>query len=878
MKLQNLTVIFIIIILPIILLVSFYISTGLKTINYQIKYDTALLTATHDAIYAFEINTAKDKYSDNAEAKREILKSSVKMFEKSLCNGCNISDYNKSEIEKYVPALVFGMYDGFYMYAPSYVASTGKYEHNLKNYVYYSEKFDDGTVITYTLDNYVIVLHKGQEIREGYLINLEALEITEDTVIYNGVKIENKADAHNYYKEAEAFTKWFLSTNVNMQNKKLNGEKASYLDIGQGNDPEDIDSLFEQHKRAVIKEKIESVLNSSITVYSDKTVGYTYKMPKLSVEDWEKVYNNISMISFFQGKDIGFTKYNGYCVLNSTNSNEFVSPNLMYFIHNGEYHDIRCSTLKSLDDNQYIEGHKIGDFQKQFINDDMENKSYYYKYSDLACYKCINGQLDSSKSIREYINDAETVNSIKTSYWTSLAIERYNTTKVTNVSELRAVNRLNIEIQWDDSYNNIPNYNGFRPDSIAIGLFKNDDVEKFMDVEISEEKNRKDANTWYIEVEGLKAYENNAEVVYKIYDSTISVSGYESISVEENEETNTFTITCTDEPEILDKTIIIKWEDDNNNLKRTRNDVEVRLTSVEGIVVDCIVESEATDNWEKEISVRGYKDGELLNWKAELINYPNTYRIIRSETNSEPYTFILRCNHNWASNGICTYCGKNCKHSWSSNSNTHKCNICNRQEEHNYRIEGNEHVCVCGISHIINWSHDGDTHWCNNHENSSEPHDNSDGICVCGYCEHKYRDDGNKHVCIFCGDSHERYSWADEKEHKCSEKCNLIGIHTWLNGQCTVCGNTHLHDLEFVRTEEVCEKCEECGYIKTTHNYNEKWICMNCNYCKHIGIRYEPTNDHCNIYCTECRAFIGTRAHVYSGGRVSECIYCHNVE
>ena len=75
MKLSHLTVIFIIIVIPVILLVSLYISTGLKTIKYQSLYDTGLLTATHDALYAFEINTINSTYSDNAETKRNILKS-----------------------------------------------------------------------------------------------------------------------------------------------------------------------------------------------------------------------------------------------------------------------------------------------------------------------------------------------------------------------------------------------------------------------------------------------------------------------------------------------------------------------------------------------------------------------------------------------------------------------------------------------------------------------------------------------------------------------------------------------------------------------------------------------------------------------------------
>lgn len=161
MNLQNLTVIFIIIIIPVVLLVSLYISTGLKTIKYQFLYDSGLLTATHSAISAFELNTTNDTYSDNAETKRNILNSSVKMFEKSLANTCGISAYNVNEIEEYIPAIVFGMYDGFYMYAPSAVYNEKKgkneYKHSLKNYVYYSETLDDGTVIIYSLDNYITV-------------------------------------------------------------------------------------------------------------------------------------------------------------------------------------------------------------------------------------------------------------------------------------------------------------------------------------------------------------------------------------------------------------------------------------------------------------------------------------------------------------------------------------------------------------------------------------------------------------------------------------------------------------------------------------------------------------------------------------------------
>ena len=447
MKLQNLTVIFIIIIIPIILLVSLYITTGLKTLKYQSLYDTGLLTATHDAIFAFEQNTSNNEYSNNPEIKRDILKSSIKMFEKSLANTCGISSYNVEEIEEYIPAIVFGMYDGFYMYAPSKeLVDDNKYEykHNLKNYVYYSETLDDGTVIRYSLDNYVVVTgifkdENGNDVYQtkgGYL----AVGSSNDGKTYQGVTIveetglgEHSKDGINYYKESHEFTNWFLNT------AKI-GEKADYLKIGEEvngyvNDPEDDNSAFVQHKRSIMKSKIEGVLNSSITAYSNRIWDKVYKMPKLSEEDWQKIYSNISMITFFQGKNIGLTKYNGYCVLNSTNSREYVNPNLMYFIEDDYYHDIRCTQLST-----QASGYRIGKYEKIKVEQIDENGvtkvddngnvlyKYVYEHNKLACYDCINGPLQNNVSLYDYVRTTAT-DTIKTSYFTSLGRERYNGSK-----------------------------------------------------------------------------------------------------------------------------------------------------------------------------------------------------------------------------------------------------------------------------------------------------------------------------------------------------------------------------------------------------------------------------------------------------------------
>lgn len=454
MKLQTLTIIFIIIILPVVLVLSSYIDYEIQTIYKQNNYNKGVIQATHDAIFSFELNTKNDSYSNNAENKRANIKAAVKTFENSLSSTCNLGLYNNTEIEEYIPAMLFGLYDGFYMYAPS--QNGEKYKHNLRSYVYYSEQIPrTDIVIRYTLDNYVAVsgtINGIYKTMAGYLVTgtwdnsakkYNGISISEETLKYN--KLQENVDgsistteatttstsAQTYYREAKEFTSKFNE----MIEKNLSVSDSRY--ITDSNDPEDENSAFVTHKREIMKEKIETVLNSSITAYAKKT-GSSYRMPKLLEEEWEKIYTNISVIAFVQGMNLGFKKYNNYCVLNSTNNSEFVNPNLLYFIdNNGYYHDITCSNLSSATS---LVGYKIGDFEKikyeknSAADTTNEKYHYYYKHEEYACYDCINGggKSRTSTNIYDFINKAGTLDKIKKAYYTSLARERQNTVKLLN--------------------------------------------------------------------------------------------------------------------------------------------------------------------------------------------------------------------------------------------------------------------------------------------------------------------------------------------------------------------------------------------------------------------------------------------------------------
>ena len=64
MKIQELAIIFIIIIVPISIVLSAYTQFQIQTLNTQALYDTQLTTATFDAIKAFQINTANSTMAE----------------------------------------------------------------------------------------------------------------------------------------------------------------------------------------------------------------------------------------------------------------------------------------------------------------------------------------------------------------------------------------------------------------------------------------------------------------------------------------------------------------------------------------------------------------------------------------------------------------------------------------------------------------------------------------------------------------------------------------------------------------------------------------------------------------------------------------------
>ena len=171
MKIQDLAIIFIIIILPISLVISIYTQYQIQTVNTQTLYDSKLTAATYDAIRAFQINTTSSATSDLTNSKTRDLEASVSTFRNSIKSMFSLAGYSDDAVDRYVPALVYTLYDGFYIYSPyknianedgtpknSSESMEGLY--GLKPYISYSCRYKRSNidvVITYAVDNHISV-------------------------------------------------------------------------------------------------------------------------------------------------------------------------------------------------------------------------------------------------------------------------------------------------------------------------------------------------------------------------------------------------------------------------------------------------------------------------------------------------------------------------------------------------------------------------------------------------------------------------------------------------------------------------------------------------------------------------------------------------
>lgn len=212
MKLQQLSVIFIIIILPIAIVLDTYVNNLIDVSNKQKNYNTILYNSTYDAVRAYQMNTLNNSFASVNTSRNRDINATVNSFFNSLASGFSSSGYTKNELKDYIPAILFTLYDGYYVYGPYENNATiednkpkfyddnntkRNIEYGVKPYNYYSCEYSDGSnydlIVNYTLDNYISISgwygnNKTPILAAGYYINPGKIEINDAT---KEVKIKN---------------------------------------------------------------------------------------------------------------------------------------------------------------------------------------------------------------------------------------------------------------------------------------------------------------------------------------------------------------------------------------------------------------------------------------------------------------------------------------------------------------------------------------------------------------------------------------------------------------------------------------------------------------------------------------------------------------
>lgn len=287
MKTTDLAMLFVAILLPIVVVVYVDISFMQKKEEQTLYYTNIINSAINDATYAMKNVEGEELdvdygYSGKAEKKVTVnARVAVEYFYESLYDNFEITGDSTSEeyIKSHIPALAIVDYNGVYIYSiDNYIdkASNEEYTNYVlkpKRYFTYAyriksdgqveevdnvELYPDAKVVIFTMDDYIGV-------------------IGDDAVIT-----------------------WFYMEDNNNNQPLYNGNEG------------EIDKVI-QHLKIKRSQVISQIVSEEMSyavsnhnLYSD--VDYEFTFPTIALSQWDEMINNVGIIAFIQGINIGNVK------------------------------------------------------------------------------------------------------------------------------------------------------------------------------------------------------------------------------------------------------------------------------------------------------------------------------------------------------------------------------------------------------------------------------------------------------------------------------------------------------------------------------------------------------------------------------------------
>lgn len=337
MKLQGLAVIAIIIILPMTIILSSYSQSQIKTLQLQTQYDSKLQNATYDAIKAFQLNMSNSSTSDLANSKMRDIKASVNTFYNSLASHFNMVGYGKDVLQNYVPAIVYTLYDGYYIYSAydNTLDAEDKFDENasykdkeniygLKPYIYYSCRYKRGNqfdiVITYSLDSYITIqgtIGNEKINKSGYV--LSGVEKRDNDIYYKGVKIEEEDMSDSGFQQY-VYIPGATATKEGEKDIYINDNKAGAIKKYQCKKINGVKYYINDENKVFTMLNDEQIYQNDTSFDNKNTNGKKYYEDAMEFSEWVK--SNLEDLSSNDAVDASGNSYNSD---NYRDNNPFVA-------------------------------------------------------------------------------------------------------------------------------------------------------------------------------------------------------------------------------------------------------------------------------------------------------------------------------------------------------------------------------------------------------------------------------------------------------------------------------------------------------------------------------------------------------------------------
>ena len=269
------------------------------------------------------------------------------------------------------------------------------------------------------LTNYKLFISHSWTYGDAY--DFAYVQIDEDTWEYKNTPIETENRTDEWAR------KIIFDTSMNIENDLSN---------------------FNVHRLEIIRHKIESNLSVAISNYNSysSAVGIEFQLPELKEDEWDFLIHNVALMSFVQGLDIGGKVYNGYTIVNNTETKEVVQEENIYIVgQDGYYHRIGD---KYLEDASHVGNTTYGvqaisagranlDFDKKKFIDENGISTYYYPlYVFYGSYDSIVTQnnVTAFDDIYAYIDQQN--DTLARAFYTALGRERYGMYKALRTNQL----------------------------------------------------------------------------------------------------------------------------------------------------------------------------------------------------------------------------------------------------------------------------------------------------------------------------------------------------------------------------------------------------------------------------------------------------------